>query len=134
MVAARYAKSYIDRLYDAKDIFALWEVINVVGKHRPLPEEFSLFLRLWNWCCMTRCGVWQYYEGVRREEFDCMSGALERFGLQDVAERYRSGLRTWKEPECCGELDDWIEGHWAELEAAAFGLIARHRDCLYAES
>jgi hypothetical protein len=134
MVVARFAKSYVDRLYEAKDIFALWEVISVVGKHRQLPEEFSLFLRLWNWCCMNRCGVWQYYEGVSKEEFDSMAGALERFGLQELARRYRTGMTTWKEPECCNDLDDWIEDQWKELEAAAFGLIASHRDCLYAEN
>jgi hypothetical protein len=133
-MVACYAKSYVDRLYEAKDIFTLCGVVEVVGKHRELPEEFSLFLRLWNWCCMTRSGIWQYYEGVPADEFESMAGALERFGLRELAQRYRSGMTTWKEPESCGELDDWIEGHWEELETAAFGLIAQHRNCLYGES
>lgn len=133
-MVVRYAKSYVDRLYEAKELFTLYTVVEVVGRHRELPEEFSLFLRLWNWCCMTRSGIWQYYEGVPRDEFESMAGALERFGLRDLAQRYRSGMTTWKEPDSCRELDAWINGHWKELETAAFGLIARYRDCLYGES
>ena len=133
-MVARYAKSYVDRLYEAKDIFALHGVISVVGRHRDLPEQFSLFLRLWDWCCSTRSGIWQYYEGVSADEFESLAGALERFGLHELSKRYRSGMSTWKEPEGCGELDRWIENHWPELEATAFRLIADSRECLYDES
>jgi hypothetical protein len=130
-MVARYAKSYIDRLYDTKDIFALHNVIGVVGKHRDLPEQFSLFLRLWNWRCSTRSGIWQYYEGVPKAEFESLAGALDRFGLRELAERYRSGMTTWEEPQSCGELDRWLDDHEREIEATVFGLIADHRDCLY---
>jgi hypothetical protein len=133
-VNAEYTKSYIDRLYGAKDVSTLFDVISVVGRHRTLPEEFSLFLRLWNWCCMTRSGIWQYYEGVHADDFESMALTLERFGLLELAHRYRSGMATWKEPESCTELDAWIDGHWQEVEATAFGLIARSRDSLYAQS
>jgi len=133
-MVARYAKSYVDRLYQTKDIFALHSVICVVGRRRDLPEQFSLFLRLWDWCCSTRSGIWQYYEGVSADEFESLAGALERFGLHEFSKHYRSGMRTWKEPEGCGELDRWIENHWPELEATAFRLIADSRDCLYDES
>ena len=133
-MVARYAKSYVDRLYDTKDIFALHGVISVVGRHRDLPEQFSLFLRLWDWCCSTRSGIWQYYEGVPKHEFESMAASLKGFGLRELADRYRSGMATWREPEGCGELDRWIDAHWGELEAIAFRLIADSRASLYDES
>jgi hypothetical protein len=133
-MVTRYAKSYIDRLYQAKDVFALHGVACVVGKHRELPEQFSLFLRLWEWCCSTRSGSWQYYEGISARDFETTAQALERFGLRELAERYRSGMSTWKEPRRCGDLDRWIDSHWRELEATAFRLIADDRNCLYDES
>jgi len=133
-MVARYAKSYVDQLYEAKDVFALHGVISVVGRERDLPEQFSLFLRLWDWCCSTRSGIWQYYECLAADEFESFAGALERFGLQELAERYRSGMNTWREPEGCGELDHWIDENWSELEATAFQLIAGSRDSLYEAS
>ena len=134
LMVVRYAKSYVDRLYDTKDIFALHGVISVVSRDRALPVQFSLFLRLWDWCCSTRSGIWQYYEGVPTHEFETMAAALERFGLGELAEKYRWGMTTWRDPDGCGELDRWIDSHWDELEATAFSLIEDSRDCLYDES
>jgi hypothetical protein len=128
---ARYAKSYVDQLYQAKDVFALHGVIGVVGRQRQLPEQFSVFTRLWEWCCSTRSGIWQYYECLPAHECESFAGVLERFELRELAERYRAGVSTWQEPDRCGELDRWIDEHWCELEAAAFRLIADSRDCLY---
>jgi hypothetical protein len=136
-MVARYAKSYIDRLYEAKDIFTLHGVISVVSKECELPEQFSLFLRLWDWCCSTRSGIWQYYECLSAgdaSQFESLAGALERFGLSELAERYRFGMNTWQEPGRCEQLDRWIDAHWSELETTAFRLIADSRDCLYDES
>jgi hypothetical protein len=133
-MVARYAKSYVDRLYETKDIFALHGVISVVGRECDLPKQFSLFLRIWDWCCSTRSGIWQYYECLSTDKFESLAQAMEQFGLQELAERYRSGMNTWREPEKCAELDSWIDGHWSELEVAAFQLIADGRDYLYDES
>ncbi len=130
----RYAKDYLDRLYDTKNVFALYSVISVVSRQRSLPEQFWLFLRLWDWCCSTRSGIWQYYEAVPAAEFEFMVGALERFGLRELAERYQAGMTAWRRPEGCGELDLWIDGHWDELEATAFRLILDSRGSLYDES
>jgi len=127
----RYAKSYIDRLYEEKDIFELDYLISFVAGKRELPEQFSLFLRLWDWCCSTRYGTWQYYEHIAADDFEATARALERFGLRELADRYRWGMSTWNEPERGGEFDDWIESHWSELETMAFRLIADSRDCLY---
>jgi len=131
---ARYAKFYIDRLYDTKDISALHGLIGVISRQRRLPEQFSVFLRLWDWCCSTRSGICQYYECLSADdpaEFESFAGELERFGLRELAERYRFGASTWREPNKCGELDRWIDDHWSELKAATFQLIADKRDCLY---
>lgn len=133
-MVVRYARLYIDQLYEAKDIFTLHGVISVVGRERKLPEQFSLFLRLWEWCCSTRSGIWQYYEGIPEDDFETTALALERFGLIELARRYRLGMRSWKESGGCDELDLWIDDHWPELEATAFRLIADSRDCLYDES
>lgn len=133
-MVARYAKTYIDQLYETKDIFTLHGVVSVVARHRDLPEQFSLFLRLWEWCCSTRSGIWQYYETVPAAESESMAGALQRFALPELATRYRSGMTTWREPESCRELNRWIDDHWSELEDTAFRLIADHQGYLYDET
>jgi hypothetical protein len=130
-MAVRYAKSYIDQLYESKNVFALHGVITVVAKDRELPEQFWLFCKLWEWRCSTRSGIWQYYEGIAVADFKKIATALERFELFKLSEKYRSGMTTWKKPDGCTELDDWIDKHSCELENAAFELIANNRDCLY---
>ena len=133
---ARYAKSYIDQLYEARDITMLHGVVSVVGKQRQLPEEFSIFLRLWDWCCSTRSGIWQYYECLAAgdaSEFKSLAEGLDRFGLSDVAARFRPGMTTWQEPNRCDELDAWIDSHWKELEAKTFQLISANREFLYGD-
>ena len=46
LMVAGYAKSHVDQLYEAKDMFALEGVIDVVGRDRQLPERFWLSKRL----------------------------------------------------------------------------------------
>src|SRR5436853_677958 len=118
-MAVRYAQSYIDRLYEMRDIFTLHWVISVVSRDHELPQQFWLFIQLWNWACATRSGVWQYYESISAEEFQRIAQALDRFGLPELAERYRGGMKSWKDPERCLDLDRWIEHHWNKLETAA---------------
>jgi hypothetical protein len=130
----RYAKSFVDRLYEAKDVFGLDGVIAVVGQERQLPEQFWLFRRLLAWAGSTRSRVWQYYEAITEEEFESVALALDRFGLIPLAGRFRSGMESWKTSSCCDELDGWIDLHWPELESVAFGLIANDRHFLYGES
>ncbi len=134
-MVAQYAKSYIDQLYEAKDIFALHGVISVIGKQRQLPEQFPVFIGLWDWVCSTRSGIYQYYECMEHRdisEFESLADGLVRFGLAEIAARYRSGVATWRD-DLCEPLDRWIDEHMRELEAAAFGLIAESRVCLYAD-
>jgi hypothetical protein len=129
----RYAKSYIDQLYDAKDMFALEGVIDVINRDRQLPEQFWLSKRLFAWLGWSGSGIWQYYEAISREDFEAIASALELFGLGELAERYRSGMETWNELECCDELDRWMVAHMAEIESASFQLIASDRHYLYDE-
>jgi hypothetical protein len=131
---AQYAKSYIDQLYEAKDTIALCGVISVVCKQRQLPEQFSIFVGLLDWVYSTRSGIYQYYECMEERdisEFESLADGLARFGLGEIAARYRSGMATWRD-DLCKPLDCWVEEHEGELEAAAFELIAKHRVCLYA--
>jgi hypothetical protein len=131
---ARYAKSYVDQLYNTKDMFALEGVIDVVGRHRQLPEQFWLSRRLFAWCGWSGSGIRQYYEAISPEGFEAVASALERFGLRELALRYHSGMESSKQPDGCDELDRWIESHQAEIESAAFHLIANDRHYLYDES
>ena len=133
-MVARYAKSYIDQLYEAKDMFTLEGVIDVVSRDRQLPEQFWLSKRLFAWCGWSRSGIWQYYEAISQEDFQAVASALERFGFGELAVRYRSGMESWKQTDGCDELDRWIDTHQAELESTAFQLIANDRHYLYDES
>lgn len=133
-MVVRYAKSYVDQLYEAKDMFALESVIDVVCRGRQLPEQFWLSKRLFAWCGWSRSGIWQYYEAISHEDLQAVASALERFGLHQVAARYRSGMESWKQPDGCVELDRWIDAHQTELESTAFQLIANDRHYLYDET
>ena len=132
---ARYAKSYIDQLYEAKDVCELREVVGAVRKGRRLPEQFSVFAGLWDWVCSSRSGIYQYYECMEHRdisEFESLAEGLARFGFPEIAERYRSGMATWRD-DSCDQLDKWIYEHMGELKAAAFQLIAESRIYLYGD-
>src|SRR6266436_3257576 len=90
LMSVRFANSYIDRLFAEKDLDGLHHLISAVGRDRPLPQQFWLFCRVLEWA-PARSGVWQYYDGLSEEKFERMSQALERFGLGDLAEKYRLG-------------------------------------------
>ena len=126
-----YAKSYIDRAYDARDIFTLYHVISTLEANRDLPEVFELFMRLWEWCCSTRSGVWQYYEIIPLAEFHKTADMMKRHNLGEITERFLGGMENWQEPEYCGDLDDWIEDNQETIAMAAMTLIEEHRDYLY---
>lgn len=134
-MVARYAKSYIDRVYEAKDLGELYGLIEVVSRNRELPEQFWLFQRLHEWLGLWfRSGVWQHYECISESEVEKTARTMERFGLNELAEKYRSGLTTWDEAAGqCKELDNWISEHEKELDYIAFDLIAQNRDYLYDE-
>jgi hypothetical protein len=94
-MVAQYAKSFIDRLYDAKDVCMLRDVIGVVQSQRQLPEQFSVFTGLWDWVCSARSGIYQYYECMEHRdisEFESLAAGLAKFGFSEISDRYRSGM------------------------------------------
>ncbi len=130
---ARYAKSYIDQLYEAKDVCMLRNIVGVVQKQRQLPEQFLVFVGLWDWFCSSRSGIYQYYECMEHRdisEFKSLAEGLVRFGFRDLADHYRSGMETWRN-NFCDDLDKWMDEHRKDIEAAAFQLIAESRVYLY---
>jgi hypothetical protein len=81
---ARYAKSYIDQLYEARNVCMLRNVVGVIAPQRQLPEQFSVFTGLWDWVCSARSGSYQYYECMEHRdiaELESLAGGLARLGF-----------------------------------------------------
>ena len=125
-----YADSYIDKLFTERDMLGLYQVIIAIEQDRALPVEFWLFCRLLEWSGSTRSGIWQYYEGLPDEQFERISRDLDRFGLAEIADKYRSGRDLWNKPDRADSLDEWVDAHEQQIELAAFDLIFGHRDFL----
>lgn len=128
-MSVRFANSYIDRLFAEKDFDAIYQLISVVAKERSLPEEFWLFSRIYEWA-PARSGIWQYYEGLKDSDFNHISEALDRFGLETVAQKYREGKASWNSPTRAVDLDKWLDAHATEIHGQIFELIALRIDCL----
>jgi hypothetical protein len=126
---APLAKAYVDRLFAEKNLGEIYWAISVVEQDRALPEEFWLFSRIYEWA-PARSGVWQYYESLSGEQFERISDALDRFGLSDIAEKYRLGRSTWDGPTQAGEVDRWLDRNADRIHAAVFKLIADKKDRL----
>ena len=95
---ARYAPPFIDRLFAQADLATLHQVVSVIEQDRSLPEEYWLFCRVIEWIGSRRSGIWQYYESLPAATCDRVSTGLDRFGLTEVAEIYRSGRRKRSAP------------------------------------
>lgn len=130
----RFAKSYVDRLFAEKDIFELHWLISVIEQDRPLSEEFWLFCRVVEWMSSTRSGVWQYYECLPEETYQRISRALDRFGLDQIAEKFRFGHIAWKGPDQAATLDKWIDQNEQQIKCAAFNLILPRKNFLTEEN
>lgn len=134
LMSARFANSYVERLFAERDMLGLYHLISVVGAEHQLPEEFWVFSRLLEWVGSTRSGVWQYYERLSADTFTRMTRALEQFGLSEIAERYRFGHSSWTGPDQAASLDEWLDAHEQQIESAAFELIAARKDDLNHET
>ena len=132
-MSVRFANSYVDRLFEQRDLDGLYHLISVVDKDKSLPEEFWLFCRVFEWA-PARSGVWQYYEGLPEEKFERICRDLDRFGLIEVAEKYRLGKSTWNGPDRAASLDTWLETHAPEIHDSVFQLIVARKNCLKDES
>ncbi len=80
-MTVNYAKSYIDRACESRDVFTLYNIVRTLDVERDLDEPYKLFLRLWEWCCATRSFVWQYYETISLVEFHETASMMDRFKL-----------------------------------------------------
>ena len=132
-MVARFANSYVDRLFEERDLGAIHQLISVIDKQRPLPEEFWLFSRVYAWA-PARSGVWQYYENLSDVTFQQMRQALRRFGLVEISEKYELGRSTWDGPDRAAALDAWLDAHAEQIHDAIFRLILPKKDCLKHES
>ena len=128
----RYAPRYIDSLFAQEDLVALHQVISVVEQTRSLPEEFWLFCRIYEWA-PARSGIYQYYQALAEAKFHRISAALDRFGLHEIAEKYRSGL-DWHDSSKMARLDAWLDANSNQVHAAVLALIRPHKDLLAHES
>jgi len=125
-----FGNSYIDRLFAERDLAAIHQLISVVAKERPLPEEFWLFCRIYEWA-PTRSGISQYYEGLHDSDFSRISQALDRFELGEIAKKYREGkTRSNDPPHQASDLDVWLDAHASQIHFQVFGLIAPLKDYL----
>jgi hypothetical protein len=132
-MVARFANSYVDRIFAERDLGAIHQLISVLDKQLALPEEFWLFSNVYAWA-PTRSGVWQYYENLPDGVFQQMSQALRRFGLVEIAEKYELGRSTWAGPDRAAALDRWLDTHAQQIHDAIFALILVRKDCLKHES
>jgi hypothetical protein len=130
-MAINYSKTFIDRACESRDVFTLYDIVRTLDAERDLAQPLKLFVRMWEWCCSTRSGVWQYYENIPLAEFQKTADMMDRFNLDEIAIRYRAGMENWEEPEYCGDLDNWIDDNWDTLETAAIGLIELDRKSIY---
>lgn len=127
----RYAQSYIDGLYASRDLPAIYDVVCVVGRDRHLSDEFLVFRWLWEWRGSRRSGIWQYYEGIARQDFEKISRAFDQFGIANLAMRYRHGMTVWEDEAESEALTKWMYDHNQEIEDAAFKIIAGQQHQLY---
>lgn len=132
-MANRLSKSYVDRLFSEKNLGEIYWAIGVVGNERPLPEAFWLFARIYEWA-PSRSGVWQYYEGLSNEQYQRVHDDLIRFGLAEIAARYRLGRDSCDDPTQATEVDRWLDRNAEEIHNTVFELIVEQKDCLTSES
>ncbi len=130
-MSVQYSKSYIDRICETGDVFTLYKIVVSLGQQRQLAEPLRLFTRFWDWCCMTRSGIWQYYENINSEYIEETADVMERNHLDEIAARYRAGLSNWQAPHYCNDLDEWIDEHWDDMKQVALTLVRDNRQDLY---
>jgi hypothetical protein len=125
----RFADSYVDRLFAERRLDAIYHLISVIENQHPLPEDFWLFSRVYEWA-PARSGVWQYYENLSEETFQKMNQSLLRFGLAEIAEKYELGKNTWNGTDRAAPLDSWLDTQAEQIHDAIFALILPKKDFL----
>ncbi|ADG69187.1 hypothetical protein Plim_3374 [Planctopirus limnophila DSM 3776] len=122
----RFSKTYIERLFHSGDVHELCSIIDTISKLRALPERLWLAQRLYAWCCWSEYGISQYYEALSQEDYINILEALTRYGLDELADRYRSGMEieTGTSDKLHRDLNNWLEDHDNEITAICLDLIS----------
>ncbi len=122
----RFSKTYIERLFHSGDVHELCSIIDTMSKLRALPEKLWLAQRLYAWSCWSEYGISQYYEAISQEDYITISETLTRYGLDELADRYRSGMeiKTGTNDKLHRDLNNWLEDHYNEIRAICLNLIS----------
>ncbi len=126
----RFSESYVENLFAQKDLTGLHHLISVVERDRGLPKQCWLFCRLLEWEGSTRSGVWQYYEGIPRCEYEKIVEALDEAGLRQLSAKYRYGMAAWNTNDRASDLDKWIDNNQEMIAAALMQLVVDCRETL----
>ena len=126
----RFAESYVERLFEQKDLLGLHQLISTLERDRELPKQCWLFCRLLEWEGSCRLGIWQYYEGTQQEEFEKIGRALDDAGLKELAHKYRYGMTAWKNDDIASALDKWIDSNQEFISAQLMCLLVSCREVL----
>ncbi len=115
-MSIHYHPSYIDALFERKDILGFDDLILMRGRHRPLPDECRLFQLVGGWLGCSVCGGWQYYESVSEEDYGELCRLLTKFGMTDVLAKCQEGKAAWTGERVTMAVDTWTSEHAAEVE------------------
>jgi hypothetical protein len=126
----RFAESYVENLLTQKDLSGLHHSISVVEKDRELPKQCWLFCRLLEWEGSIRSGVWQYYEGIPRGEYERIVKALDEFAMKELVDKYRNGMTAWNTDDRADGLDKWIDANQEFIVAELIRLVDSCREAL----
>jgi len=126
---ASFSPAFVERLFVERDFNGLHQLISVVEQERPLPEEFWLFCRVFEWA-PSRSGVWQYYEATPEATFNRVLACLEEFHMSDIASKYAVGRNCRGPSESLAALDGWLDDNAASIHTEVFLLIDKQRELL----
>ena len=112
-MSVNYAPSFIDAVFERRDALALYNVISVRSRGSVLPDECALFNRMLEWLGSD----WQYYEGIREEDYTEVCRLLTKFEMLDVLAKYQEGRSA---PLDSLDFGDWFDEHESEIKEQLF--------------
>jgi hypothetical protein len=122
-MSVSYAPIFIEELFARRDLVGLHTLISARSRTREMPDVCKVFCRVLEWSGSTRSGVWQYYEGLKEEDFAEVCRLLTKFGMDEVLARYREGRNVWKSESAIAVVDRWIDDHEGEIHETIFTLL-----------
>jgi len=122
-MAAIYAPSFVDAVFERRDATALHTLISVRARHAPPPDECALFVRVLEWLGSD----WQYYEALKEADFQEICRLLEKFGMVEALAAFKRGKLA---PEGSTEMQQWFSSHEAQVLEELFLYAKRATDFL----